>query len=318
MKYLKLPFFNEIEKAENILLVGAGGGYDIFSGLPLYFGLRAAGKRVHLANLSFSFLPLTKKLRLSPSMLKVTANTPILTSYFPEFYLSQWFREQQGEEIPIYCFYCRGVKPLVENYQILIKLLSVDTVILVDGGTDSLMRGDEVDLGTPEEDITSITAVNELDVERKILTCLGFGVDYFHGICHAQFLEAVADLTQKGGYLGMFSLMEEMPEVQKYREASEFVFKAMPRDISIVSSSILSALAGHYGNFHATNRTWGSQLWISPLMPVYWCFRLNHVAQRVLYLEEMKKTVGYQDVKSVINEFRSKYTSIRARENIPV
>ena len=54
---LKLPFFTELEAAKNILIAGAGGGYDIFSGLPLYFGLQAAGKKVHLANLSFSFLP---------------------------------------------------------------------------------------------------------------------------------------------------------------------------------------------------------------------------------------------------------------------
>ena len=38
---LRLPFFDELELAENILIAGAGGGYDIFCGLPLYFGLRA-------------------------------------------------------------------------------------------------------------------------------------------------------------------------------------------------------------------------------------------------------------------------------------
>ena len=52
---LELPFFKELKKSRNILLAGAGGGLDIFSGLPLYFGLKAACKQVHLANLSFSF-----------------------------------------------------------------------------------------------------------------------------------------------------------------------------------------------------------------------------------------------------------------------
>jgi hypothetical protein len=56
MEFLRLPFFDTIANANTILLAGAGGGYDIFSGLPLYFGLRAAGKTVHLANLSFSKL----------------------------------------------------------------------------------------------------------------------------------------------------------------------------------------------------------------------------------------------------------------------
>jgi len=318
MKFLTLPFFEDIEKANNILLAGAGGGYDIFTGLPLYFALQAAGKQVYLANLSFSFLPIREQQSLSPSMLKVTADTRNLTDYFPEYYLSQWFREEQQQEVPIYCFQKTGVKPLINNYQILIEQLSIDTIILVDGGTDSLMCGDEVDLGTPSEDISSITAVNELDVERKMLTCLGFGVDYFHGICHAQFLEAVAELTQSGGYLGLFSLMQEMPEVQKYRQASEFVFKEMPNNISIVSTSILSALAGHYGNHHATSRTRGNQLWINPLMPVYWCFRLSQVAQRILYLEAMKETETAGDIAQVIYDFRKSCPLIRKWENIPI
>src|SRR3954465_402545 len=56
MDYLRLPFFAELDRASAVLLAGAGGGFDVFSGLPLYFGLRQAGKQVHLANLSFSHL----------------------------------------------------------------------------------------------------------------------------------------------------------------------------------------------------------------------------------------------------------------------
>jgi hypothetical protein len=52
MQCLTLPFFKEIEYAQSILLAGAGGGFDIFSGLPLYFGLRNLGKQVYLANRS--------------------------------------------------------------------------------------------------------------------------------------------------------------------------------------------------------------------------------------------------------------------------
>jgi hypothetical protein len=317
---LTLPFFDEIAASQNILIAGAGGGYDIFCGLPLYFGLRAKGKNVYLANLSFSFLPSPGAVgagRLSPSMLEVTADTPLFTNYFPEMFLAQWLR-QQDEEAPIYCFERTGVRPLLASYQTLVDKLSLDTVILVDGGTDSLMRGDESGLGTPQEDIASIAAVSQLLVERKLLLCLGFGVDTFHGVCHAHFLEAVADITQKHGYLGMFSLVEDMPEVKKYREASEAVFDAMAHHVSIVSSSILSALAGHYGNYHATSRTHGSTLWINPLMPVYWCFRLAQIAERVLYLEAMKETITYDDVNRVIGRFRRSCEKIRPRQDIPV
>lgn len=196
--------------------------------------------------------------------------------------------------------------------------MALDTILLVDGGTDRLMRGDESGLGTPHEDIASLTAVDELDAERKLLACIAFGVDYFHGVCRAHFLEAVAELTQRRAYLGMISLLEEMPEVNKYRQATEAVFAAMPNDISIVSSSVLSALAGNYGNHHATLRTRNSQLWINPLMPVYWCFQLTPVARRVLYREAMKGTETFTDVQRVIKEFRSAFGRVRPRQEIPV
>jgi hypothetical protein len=32
---VKIPFFHELEKAQNILIAGAGGGFDVFCGLPL-------------------------------------------------------------------------------------------------------------------------------------------------------------------------------------------------------------------------------------------------------------------------------------------
>ncbi|MEY4935661.1 MAG: hypothetical protein RIS64_2020 [Bacteroidota bacterium] len=43
---LNLPIFNKLLLAKNILLVGMGGGYDIFCGMPIYHELRKAGKKV--------------------------------------------------------------------------------------------------------------------------------------------------------------------------------------------------------------------------------------------------------------------------------
>src|SRR6185295_13843138 len=105
-------------------------------------------------------------------------------------------------------------------YQHLARELNLDTVILVDGGTDSLMRGDEEGLGTPQEDMASIAAVDELDIPRKFLVCLGFGVDSYHGVCHSHVLESIADLIRAGGYLGAFSLTLDMPIVQKFIDAT--------------------------------------------------------------------------------------------------
>jgi len=89
-------------------------------------------------------------------------------------------------------------------------------VVLIDGGTDSLVRGDEVGLGTLEEDIASIAAVDALDVPTRLLVCLGFGVDAYHGVSHAHVLEAVADLIRADSFLGAWSLTRDTPEVTSF------------------------------------------------------------------------------------------------------
>jgi hypothetical protein len=314
---LTLPFFQRLEGAERILIAGAGGGFDICCGLPLYFALRDAGKAVFLANLSFSPLPHDGPPRLSPTMATVTAQSRRVSPYFPELYLARWLAEHD-DATPIYCLKRAGVRPLVDCYRTLVAHLGLDTIILVDGGTDSLMRGDEVSLGSPHEDISSMLAVDELEVARKLLVCLGFGVDRHDGVCHADFLEAVAELTRAGGYLGLFSLMQQMPEVQRYQQATEAVFQAMPKLESIVASSILSALEGHYGDYHRNARTRTGTLWINPLMAIYWCFELAPVARRILYREPMLATATIQEVQRVIVEFRKALPAIRPRSDIPV
>jgi hypothetical protein len=317
MHCLTLPFFQELENAQSILLAGAGGGFDIFSGLPLYFGLRNLGKQVHLANLSFSPLSTATGRRLSSALMEVTADTQGKSLYFPEKYLAQWF-VAQGEHIPIYCFERTGVQPLLTAYQTLVDLLHVDTIILIDGGTDSLMRGDEPGLGTPEEDIASIAVVHQLQIATKLLVCLGFGVDAFHGVCHAHFLEAVSDLAQRNGFLGTWSLTNNMPEVQRYREATEAVLATMSFHPSIVSTSILSALAGLFGDIQMNERTAGSQLFINVLMTLYWCFRVDPIAQRLLYLDKILHTQTSREMRHAIEQFRAALPTKKAWIDLPM
>ncbi|HEY2589441.1 MAG TPA: DUF1152 domain-containing protein [Tepidisphaeraceae bacterium] len=317
---LKLPFFDELEPARRILIAGAGGGFDVFSGLPLYFALRDSGRQVFLGNLSFSTLRPAAGRRLMPNLVEITADSLGSDSYFPEKHLCQWFRDR-GDDVPIYCFERTGPRPVASAYEVLVRELKVDTVILVDGGTDSLMRGDEQGLGTPVEDVSSISAVDLLDpadVPRKLLVTLGFGIDAFHGVSHAQVLEAIAALTESGGYLGAFSLMPQMSEVRRYREATEYVLAKTESHPSIVCTSILSAIEGKFGNHQRTTRTAGSELFINPLMALYWCFRLETVARRILYLTAFRKIDGFLQAQEYIETFRDPFRSrLRPWKPIP-
>lgn len=314
---LQPPFFAALKNSRRILIAGMGGGFDVFCGLPLYFALKHERKQVFLANYSFTSLAIQPPRSIAPAVVEVTPEFSVYPGdYFPEYWLSRWLRTQ-GEPSSIYAFRKVGVQPLKTAYQALVKHLKVDTIILVDGGTDSLMRGDEVDLGTPHEDATSLVAVNELSGVKTFVACLGFGIDRFHGVCHANFLEATAELTRQGAYLGTFSLTPDLPAVQKYRDACEAVFQMMPRFTSIVNSSILSAIQGEYGDHHYTERTRGSELWINPLMALYWTYKLPAVAQRLQYYQPMLGTQTLSDVALVIERHRDN-VNIRPRVDIPV
>ncbi len=310
------PVLQRLAGARRVLISGAGGGFDLYVGLPLYFYLKPRVEAVFLGNMSFASLTPEVGKRLALAVTEVNADTQGSDEYFPERVLCQWFR-QRGEEVSIYCFQRTGVVTLLDAWTKLVDRLEVDAVVLADGGTDSLMRGDEVGLGTPQEDLASIAAVHSLKLPCKVLSCLGFGVDTFDGVCHAQFLENSAALQKKGGFLGAFSLLPEMAESRLFLEAVDYATAAITGSPSVVSNSIASALEGHFGDHHRTWRTKGSRLFISPLMSMYWSYEVDAVARRCLYLKELLETRSYSDVDRVVHEFRKQYPPLRAWEAIP-
>ncbi len=303
MRLGSLPSLDKLAACKRVLLIGAGGGFDILSGIPLFHHLRNQGIEVFLASLSFSDLSRASGRWLTPKILEVLPEAGGDKSYFPEKYLSEWYA-RQGEKVPVYCFKATGAINLKEIYLDLIKNLGIDGLVLIDGGTDSLMRGDEPGLGTPYEDMASIAAAYLVDIPVKLLFNLGFGVDVFHDVCHAYVLKAVAELTASGDFLGAFSLLPEMPEFRAFAEALDFIGTSMQGHESIVGTSVIAAAHGHFGDFHTTPRTLGSKLFINPLMSMYWSFELNGVARRCLYLDYLLDTYNDWDMLRAINNFR--------------
>lgn len=310
-------FFRELEQARSVLIAGAGGGFDVFAGLPLYFWLQTQGCEVHLANLTFSDLSVCDGMRPTPALYRIGTTTQGHRTYFPEQHLSRFLSERWGET-PVWAVDRVGVQPIAQAYQWLANELGFDTLILIDGGTDSLMRGDEAGLGTPEEDSASLCAARLVEgPERKYLVAIGFGVDSYHGVSHANFLENVSALIQVDAYLGCWSLTREMPEFQLYKEACQYVIRETPRG-SIVNSSIIDAVDGWFGDWHSSERTRGSKLFINPLMALHWAFRLDTVADANLYLEKIEPTVSYGDLAHEIVVFHHGLQHYRHRKSLPM
>jgi len=313
MSELHLP--SSLESSQRILVAGAGGGFDVYAGMPVYERLRCLGKQVFLSNLSFTLLESTDAAALTRALYVVEPSTSGPDVYFPERALSR-FLSRSGEKVSIYTIAKLGVVPVRQAYAYLVQALRLDAIVLVDGGTDILLRGDEQNLGTPAEDMTSLAAVASLELPTRLVACVGFGVDTFHGVCHANWLENAAALNAEGALLGVTALLKSMPEVQLYLQAvAAAELEPLPQR-SIVNASIASAIEGHFGDYHRGPKTRDSTLFINPLMSLVWLFDLSAVSRRNLYLGRLADTQTMWDVHCTIAEFHASIRH-RALQNIP-
>jgi hypothetical protein len=311
---LEPPLLTRLNRHDRILIAGAGGGFDVYAGLPLALALRRAGKQVFLANLTFTYLGETDANYLAPHVAAVTPATTGADRYFPERRLAEWLADHE-QPSTIYAFEKVGVVPLRAAYARLVEELAVQAVVLVDGGTDILMRGDEEGLGTPEEDMTSLAAVAKLDAVESFVVSLGFGVDAFHGVSHAHVLENIAAIERDGGYLGAFSVTSAMPEGRAYLSAVSHAHGRTPSRPSIVNGSIAAAIEGKFGNAQFSDRTAQSELFINPLMAIYFAFELAALAKQSLYLHLLEDTRSIFDVGARIEAFRH---TVQPRPRMPI
>ncbi|MFE0627373.1 DUF1152 domain-containing protein [Streptomyces sp. NPDC058864] len=316
---LEPALFTRLRDARRILVAGAGGGFDVYAGLPIALALREAGKEVHLANLSFADLyGLDLDVWLDHDVAAVRPSTAARGDYFPERTLARWL-ESQNLPSTVYALSRTGVAPLRDAYRALIGHLGgVDAIVLVDGGTDILMRGDESGLGTPEEDMASLAAVRGLTgVPQRLVACLGFGVDAYHGVNHSLVLENLAALERDGAYLGAFSLPRDSREGRLYLDAVAHAQEATPEHPSIVHGSVAAAVRGDFGNVRFTERTRHSELFVNPLMAMYFCVDAVGLAARNLYLDRLERTQLTRQISSVVEEFRDELPRQRPPRTFP-
>lgn len=311
---LRQPINDILQNSQRVLLAGAGGGYDVLGAIPLRADLLAAGKNVHLASLSFcSLQELEGALRHSvhSNLYEVYSDAATQDVYCPEAWLASWLENSTSQRQPVWCFERTGVQPLKRAYQFLVNELRIDTIVLVDGGIDAILRGDEYSLGTPEEDLTSIAAVELLDVPVKVLACVGLGAELRDGVSHAQVFERIAELSQQGGYLGASALLQQSAGCQQYVEAVRYVFANQRRQRrSHIHDTVLEAVSGRFGQL-------GPYIWYSPLLNLYWFFSAPVVARTHLFLKDIYETEIMEDVSLMIKGNRYEM-EIRDKAGIPI
>ncbi len=322
---LNLPIFHLLQDKDNILISGAGGGFDIFAGLPLYFTLKDMGKTVHLANYSFTDFAITKVLsdphiEIPDVLLSVTGEVKDDFMYYPEGHLGEWLA-QNNDHTPVWLIRSHGT-PLVEKaFERLVQMFNIDALILVDGGVDSIMRGDEHHPGSLLEDTITLAAVENIDIPVKLLACLGFGSEVEEGVCHYTALENMAGLVKAGGFYGSCALTPQMSAFQRYEQACRHAWESgKKRHKSHISTRIIPAVHGEFGDFHmyTDDEYRFSRLFISPLMSLYWFFDAQIVADNSYLTDDLRNALTKEDAMQVVIKMMMAHRKTgRPRREIP-
>ena len=311
----------EFAPGSNVLVAGAGGGFDVVCGLPVALALREAGCRVHLANYSFTHLSqvggATQPMR---GLYGVDAGcTAPSDGYCPEAGLATWWAERFGEDRPVWCFDRLGVRPVSEAYAYLGERLDLQGVVVLDAGVDGLFVGDEFDMATPSMDAVSILAAATLTDVQGIYAFTAFGTEgRGYQVRHADALRRMSELVFQGAMLGAAAAVPGSSAGKLYREALEAIHLSLPEvRHSIMASSLAYALDGSFGEVSVTPKTVESPVWVSPLTLLFWFFDLEAVAAAKPYREKILLTDTVHAVADAIERVR-RGRRIRVREDIPI
>lgn len=319
MLNLPIPINKRLENLNNILIVGAGGGSDVLCGLPLYYTLLKQGKKPHLANLTHTDFKTINEhsdpIVLDSCLIGVNHIVKTPSTNFVEGYLSQFFKVAANQDVTVWMFNRTYVQELKRAFERLIVHLGIEAIILVDGGVDSIMQGDEEGSGTMLEDTLTLAATKDIKLP-KILACIGFGTEVEEGLSHYRALENISNITKQGGFYGTCSLVSYMHAFKLYKAGCEYIWSQNGHKKSHISTRIIPAAEGEFGNYHAySDEENPIEICISPLMNLYWFFDAEAAAynnQIIVHIENVPSF--YETIQTAVPRIKQ----IKARERKPL
>lgn len=294
---LNLPsaFTEDLAYSNGLIIAGIGGGFDVFGGLPLAYELETHYNFKKIVFVSYS---LDHKGFYSKEAEEGDG---------PEWGLAK----HTGK--PVYIVAREGVQTVRRAYEDILRVHNYSRMILVDGGFDSLMRGDEEGRGTVLEDAISMTAIAQLNPHiKKTLVCMGFGCEVEEGVSHYQALENIAELTKAGHFKGCCALTKEMESYSHYEDITHHVMNDWKRQ-SHIHSRIIPAVQGEFGNYHMYNKVdarveypqvaeYKGEIFVNPLMALMWFFDFQGVIERNLIAPKIHMSGTYVDAQMLYRQ----------------
>jgi hypothetical protein len=297
---LNLPILDDLADSKRIMVVGLGGGFDLIGAVPIIVSLGESYESIVLVNLSPK----------SDFLLRESTEED-----YPEGLLPNVVRGLEGK----FTVGRHGVQLVRKAYKHIIDSLNIDAVIGIDGGVDSLMRGDELNAGTILEDFVALAALRDFDC-KKILACVGFGSETEEELNHYRVLENIAALSKSGHFLGTCSLTKDMLSYEYYRAMCKEIMEN--RRKSHIQTKIISAVEGEFGDHHMYDdvdarvyNEYKGAYFISPLTGMYWFFKMEGVISANLMIEHLIPSNTFADAMMLLKQNRSLR---RSKEVIPL
>lgn len=152
------------------LVLGIGGGYDIYTSLPWFLSLSSEDQSLCiLANYSFTDdLHLHEKyiVEVTPSTTQTNKNK----YYFPERHLASCLNRS------IYAIRLVPCPLLIDVLKSFIIEHEIEQIYMFDGGIDSIIYGGEHPYGSPLEDSQMVLACYKLNIPSRLFVS-AFGID---------------------------------------------------------------------------------------------------------------------------------------------
>lgn len=217
----------KLENSKSILIVGAGGGSDILCGIPLYYTFLKQGKNVHLANLTHTDLKTihqhTDPIILEPNVVGANSIIKSPSQNYVEGYLSQFFKATLNQDKIVWMLNRTHVQDLKKAFERLVAHLEIDAIVLVDGGIDSIMRGDEgknmLTSNFVETTLLLATIQNmELICDNLFLVSCNTNLNYQNILG-----KNISLLSSQGGFYGSCSIVSYMNSYKLMKSADLYL-----------------------------------------------------------------------------------------------
>lgn len=287
---LNIPIIEELKKYNNILIIGIGGGFDIYCGLPiyheLYFNLH---KNIVLANYSFSnfkdVIENTESVLINNNLILNKKNIEPM-KYNPEGYLYEGLKELYSTDQVIYSIKKEGVIPTKKSIEYIINTHNIDCIIAVDGGVDSIFHGDEEGCGTILED--TITSISLMDFNiKKYLVCIGLTTEIEEKVCNYTAFKRISEKYMDDSLLGVCSLIKKQDNFKFFKILCEYCWNQQGHSKSHISSRIIPSVEGEFD--------FVEDCFYSFLMNLYFFFDFDEIIKENKLINKLKNSFYFTD-----------------------